>query len=91
MGTKVPIARSSGDMLLVADESILVNGFESIVSTPMELTPGEKGVFFLVTFKGVLNKEGTLKAVTMIALPELVINLVKTVRSQYAQVPIEYR
>lgn len=99
-GMSVPVRGSDGpdesnvvsDMFFVAPDSLLADAFESVVTKPMKLGEAPRNeVYIMVTFKGRLNNENRLGAVTVVMAPEMMLSLFTTLRKQYGNIPINLR
>lgn len=85
-------AQVVSDMFFVAQGSLLIAEFEAIVTRPTLLSGmDEPKVFVVATFKGRVNNENKLGAVTIIMTPTVAREFLKVNRALYARIPLEHR
>lgn len=94
---EVPIDNGTqeGDVFFVSDNTILGNEFEIIATRPIEIPlPGDKmetASMILVTFRGVVNKDGTLASFTVMMPCSMVRALFAGLKQKFMAIPVEYR
>lgn len=80
------------DMFFIAAGAILSNEFEIIATKPTRLEgSSEEEAYVMITFKGKVNNEKQLAAITVVMRPEMLKAIITTGRSTYATIPIELR
>lgn len=80
------------DMFFVAPGTILSSEFEMVATKPLRLDGSdEEECYVLVTFKGRVNNEKQLGAVTVIMAPEMLRAIIQSGRKTYGTIPLEHR
>lgn len=93
-GVRVPVSGEEmrpGEMFFVAENTILVHEWESLVTKPIKFGEIREGVYFLTTFKGKVNNKDELGAVTVAMDITSVMALIKTYRAHVMKLPLEHR
>lgn len=93
---QVPIDNGTeeGDVFFVSDNTILGNEFEIIATQPIEIPidgKTETASMILVTFRGVVNKDGTLSSFTVMMPCLMVRALLSGLKQKFLAIPVEYR
>lgn len=80
------------DMFFIAPGTILSNEFEIVATRPIRLEGApEEEAYVLLTFKGKVNNENKLGAVTVVMAPEMLRALLQSGRQTYSTIPLEHR
>lgn len=88
-GTEVTIS-GSDETFLVAENVVVVDAFDAVVTKPMEVN-GKEMVRLLVTFKGNQNNGDQAVAFTALVDFSTTGELIKILRTLMMRVPMEYR
>lgn len=93
---EVPVDNGTqeGDVFFVSDSTILGNEFEIIATRPIEIPldgKTETASMIIVTFRGVVNKDGTLASFTVMMPCIMVRALLSGLKQKFLAIPVEYR